>query len=274
MNSDDAYIRSLMPDCGCAAGPSPWSCCWPPAATRKPLCPACNPGVDVAKAALRGGSPQTALSLAGNVLATRPRPMRRLWSCRATPLPIWVASMRRGQLQQGAADQSGSVGAEVGLGGFTWGTTRAAASVLFLRALDHDPRDTEALNDLGVARDLMGDHAGAQAGVSQGLGYRPGGLRGPGESGHCRWRCPVPRLTAVRVLRPAREQSRRIPQTSTRPGGGPDDGRRPRGGERILSKDLSPEDVQRALTDYAAARAGGGAAGCPPDSRAAKRRSG
>ena len=45
--------------------------------------------------------------------------------------------------------------------------------MLFLQALTHDPRNTTALNDLGVARDLMGDHTGAQEAYRQALGIDP-----------------------------------------------------------------------------------------------------
>ena len=48
-----------------------------------------------------------------------------------------------------------------------------AAELLFLEALAREPRDAKALNDLGIARDLQGRHADAQAAYRQALGVAP-----------------------------------------------------------------------------------------------------
>ena len=214
-----------------------------------------TPGIDVAQAALRGGSPQTALQLAGNVLARDPVNEAALVIQGDALTDLGRVDEARASYNLALKSNGASVGADVGLGRLSLGNDPAGASVLFLQALTHDPRNTTALNDLGVARDLMGDHAGAQTAYRQALGIDPQdsaaqvnlalsmAMSGSADD-------------AVRILRPmasdpgASNKLRHDLAAALTMAGDRDEA------ARILSKDLTPEQVRQALDDYAAARSG------------------
>jgi len=220
---------------------------------------ALQPGVDVAQAALRGGSPQTALQLAGTVLAQHPGNEAALGVQGDALTEMGRLDEARDSYNRALQSNDASVGAEVGLGRISLAVDPAAASLLFLRALHNDPRNTAALNDLGVARDLQGDHAGAQQEYRQALGIDPQDSAAQvnlalsmAMSGAA--------ADAVRMLRPmasdpnASRKLRHDLAAALTMAGDRDEA------TRILSKDLSPDDVRQALDDYAAARSGRSAA--------------
>lgn len=216
---------------------------------------ALQPGVDVAAAALRGGSPQTALQLAGSVLARSPGNEAALVVQGDALTELGRLDEARQSYSQALQSNPASVGAEVGLGRIRLTNDPAAAEALFLEALQHDPRNTTALNDLGVARDLQGHHADAQKAYRQALGIDPQdtaaqvnlalsmAMSGAADD-------------AVRMLRPmasdpaASRKLRHDLAAALAMAGERDEA------ARILSKDLSPEEVRQALDDYAAARSG------------------
>ncbi|HVC63809.1 MAG TPA: tetratricopeptide repeat protein [Acetobacteraceae bacterium] len=220
---------------------------------------ALQPGVDVAEAALRGGSPQTALHLAGDVLAHDPGNEAALVVQGDALTELGRLDEARTSYNRALRSNPASVGAEVGLGRISLTNDPAAAEAVFLEALHHDPRNTTALSDLGVARDLQGNHAGAQEAYRKALGIDPQNSAAQvnlalsmAMSGSA--------AAAVRMLRPIASNpgaSRKLQQDLAAVltmAGERDEA------ARILSKDLSPEDVQQALDDYAAARSGGAGA--------------
>src|SRR3954470_19269360 len=112
------------------------------------------PGIEVAQAAQRGGSPQIALQVAGNILTRDP-------GNEAALLVQGEALTSLGRLDEAATSFQGllqrnpsSVGALIGLGRVRLASDPAGAESLFLQALQHQPRNSVALNDLGIARDL------------------------------------------------------------------------------------------------------------------------
>ncbi len=218
-----------------------------------------TPGVDVAQAALRGGSPQTALQLAGNVLARNPANEAALVVQGDALTELGRLDEARDSYSRALQSNSASVGAEIGMGRIRLTDDPAVASVLFLKALDHDPRNTRALNDLGVARDLQGDHAGAQQAYRRALGIDPQDSA-PQVNLALSMAMSGSAADAVRVLRPmasdpnASRKLRHDLAAALAMAGDRDEA------ARILSKDLSPEDVRQALDAYAAARSGGGSA--------------
>lgn len=219
-----------------------------------------QPGVDVAQAALRGGSPETALQIAGHVLASDPgnesalvvqgdalTELGRLDEAHAS----YVAALQR---------NPESVAAEIGLGRLSLSSDPAKAEALFLEASHHDPRSFTALNDLGVARDLQGRHVAAQEAYRQALGLNPQdsaaevnlalsmAMSGQAEQ-------------AVGMLRPlatspgaSRKLQHDLAAALTMAGDRDE-------ASRILSADLTPEQVRQALDAYAAARSNGPGAG-------------
>ncbi len=155
-----------------------------------------------------------------------------------------------------------SVDAHVGLGRVRLASDPTAAEALFLEALQRQPRNAVALNDLGIARDLQGRHDDAQAAYRQALAANPDMSAAQvnlalslAMSGRSR--------DAVQLLRPmasnpgaSRQLRHDLAAVLTMAGD-------KTGAERILSADLSPEEVRQALEAYAAAGARGGGASSP-----------
>src|SRR5580693_9745032 len=75
-----------------------------------------QPGVDVARAALRGGSPQTALSLAGGVLARDPGNESALVVQGDALTDLGRLSEAHDSYARALQSNHASVGAEIGLG--------------------------------------------------------------------------------------------------------------------------------------------------------------
>lgn len=215
-----------------------------------------QPGVDVARAALRGGSPQEALQLASKVLTEAPGNEAALVVQGDALTELGQTDQARGSYDLALQRNPQSVGAEIGLGRLLLGSNPAAAEADFLQALRYEPRNTIALNDLGVARDLQGNHAGAQEAYRRALGINPDdsgaqvnlalsmAMSGSAED-------------AVRMLRPlaakpdaSRKLQHDLAAALTMAGDRA-------AAERILSADLSPAEVRQALDAYAAARSGG-----------------
>jgi Flp pilus assembly protein TadD len=217
---------------------------------------ALSPGVDVAQAALRGGSPQTALQLAGNVLAHQPDNEAALVVQGDALTELGRLDEAHDSYGRALRSNPGSVGALVGLGRISLTNNPAASEPLFLKALQRDPRNTTAMNDLGVARDLQGNHAGAQDAYRQALGIDPQ-LASAQVNLALSLAMSGAADDAVRMLRPmasdpgASTKLRHDLAAALTMAGDRDEA------ASILSKDLSPEDVRRALDEYASARSGG-----------------
>jgi Flp pilus assembly protein TadD len=217
------------------------------------------PGIDIADAALKGGSPEIALEISSNILAHNPSNADAL-------LTKGEALSALGRNDEAAAAFSAvlagdpqSVSANIGLGRLLLSTDPAHAEELFLRALAREPRNQVALNDLGIARDLQGRHTDAQTAYRQALGLDPEmtaaqvnlalSLAMSGQS-----------HDAVQLLRPlankpnATEQTRHdLAAVLTMSGDRAE-------AEKILSRDLPPDQVQQALSAYATAQPNAAAA--------------
>jgi Flp pilus assembly protein TadD len=216
-------------------------------------------GMEVADAALKGGSPEIALQIATNVLAIHPGNEDAL-------LTKGEALTAMGRNDEAAAAfgavlavNSRSVGANIGLGRLRLGTNPVQAEQLFLEALNREPRNDVALNDLGIARDLQGRHADAQTAYRQALGINPEmsaaqvnlalSLAMSGQS-----------RDAVQLLRPladkpgASQQTRHDLAAVLMMSGDR------ASAAQILSKDLPPDQVQEALKAFASAQPNAAAA--------------
>ena len=218
-----------------------------------------QPGVDVAQAALRGGSPQTALQVAGHVLETDPGNEAALVVQGDALTELGRVNEARISYTKALNRNPLSAGAEIGLGRLDLASDPAGSQRRFLDALNHDPRNVTALNDLGVARDLMGDHAGAQSAYRKALGINPQDNAAEvnlalsmAMSGSAQ--------DAVQMLRPlaaapgASQKVRHDLAAALTMAGDRAEA------AQILSADLSPAQVQQALNAYAAAGSGGAAA--------------
>jgi hypothetical protein len=127
------------------------------------------PGLDIAEAALQAGSGDIALHVSENYLHGSPGNIHALeikgdalslLGDRDGASAIFLALL---------AKDPASTRASIGLGRLKLGKDPATAERLFLAVLKRDPNDLTALNDLGIARDLLGKHAEAQTAYRQAL---------------------------------------------------------------------------------------------------------
>lgn len=131
------------------------------------------PGLNIADAALRGGSPQVALQVVSGVLSNSPDNAFALAIQGDALTLLGRPEAAAGSFERALRVDSGSTRAKIGLGRLRLGTDPADAERLFLEVLQKEPRDTVALNNLGIARDLQGRHAEAQVAYRQALGLNP-----------------------------------------------------------------------------------------------------
>ncbi|GLR65893.1 hypothetical protein GCM10010909_05710 [Acidocella aquatica] len=117
--------------------------------------------LNVADAAIAGGDPNMALSVSQSILATDPGNVQALehegdayYALNRCPASVAAYQLA---LQH---DPKSAV-AETGQGRCLLKTDPHAAELAFMRAVQDDPGNANALNDLGIARDLQGNFAGA-----------------------------------------------------------------------------------------------------------------
>ena len=223
--------------------------------------------INVAEAALRGGSPQIALQVSGSVLASNPNNTQALIIQGESYTALGKLDEAGASFTAALQRDPDSVGAHVGLGRVKLASDPPAAEALFLEALQREPRNAVALNDLGIARDLQGRHTDAQSAYQQALAADPGmngaqvnlalSMAMTGKSGD-----------AIRLLRPLASETGASPQLRHDLAAVLAMSGDRAGAEQILSKDLSPAEVKQALAAYAAAREDNGAtllaASAPP----------
>ncbi len=132
-----------------------------------------QPGLNVARAALSAGSPEIALNVANAIVAKEPRNVDAL-STQGDALSL-LGRMDEAEASyaKALAANPGSVDVKIGLGRLRLRSDPAQAQALFLSVLEREPRNKVALNNLGIAYDLQGQHASAQAAYRQALGADP-----------------------------------------------------------------------------------------------------
>lgn len=135
--------------------------------------PSAAQGLNVAQAALDGGSGQIALQVSTGVLQTAPGNLRAM-EIKADALTL-LGSYDEATAAYLAilAKEPTSSRATLGLGRIKLTKDPAAAEALFQQAVQRDPRDMTALNNLGIARDLQGRHPEAQTAYRQALAINP-----------------------------------------------------------------------------------------------------
>jgi Flp pilus assembly protein TadD len=219
---------------------------------------ATTPGLDVAQAALRGGSPQVAINVTDGILKTDPDNVAAR-CLRGDALTV-LGHMGEAEADYNAASSGHPLSdcGRVGLGRLRLATDPASSEALFLDALQHDPRNTTAWNDLGIARDLLGRHTEAQDAYRRALGIDPElsaaqvnlalslAMSGQGEQATSLIR---PMATAPGASRKMRHDYAAVLAMS---------GDRA-GAERLLQTDLSPTEINEFLDRLDAPRAGAAA---------------
>jgi len=130
-------------------------------------------GLNTADAALRGGSAPVALQITSGVLANSPNNVQALEIQGDALTVMGQYDAARVSFETALQRDRSSDRARIGLGRLLLSTDRAMAETLFLEVHQRNPRDTVALNNLGIARDLQGHHEDAQLAYRQALGINP-----------------------------------------------------------------------------------------------------
>jgi Flp pilus assembly protein TadD len=132
-----------------------------------------SPSLKVAEAALQGGSGQIALQVTESVLQKSPDDVHAL-EIKGDALAQMGDYDDAIPVYQGLlAKDPNSTRATIGMGRIKLTKDPAAAAALFEQVLKRDPKDLTALNNLGIARDLMGRHAEAQTVYREALAANP-----------------------------------------------------------------------------------------------------
>lgn len=132
-----------------------------------------QPSLATARSALSGGSPELALNICASLLAKRPKD-GLLLVCRGDALTAMGRNAEAVSDYQAALAMDPKLAvAKIGLGRISLATDPARAEALFLDALTSDPRNSAALNNLGIARDLQGRHADAQTAYAEAIAAAP-----------------------------------------------------------------------------------------------------
>jgi Flp pilus assembly protein TadD len=117
--------------------------------------------LNIADAAIAGGDPSMALSVSQSVLKNNPGDVDALVHEGDAYYALNRCPASEAAYQLALAHDPSSAEAETGLGRCLIKTDPAAAEQALDQAVKDDPGNAAALNDLGIARDLQGNFAGA-----------------------------------------------------------------------------------------------------------------
>jgi Flp pilus assembly protein TadD len=127
----------------------------------------------VADAALAGSAPALALHVAQSILAKDPTDAEALQRQGDAYFVLGQIDQAEGSYRRALAIRPTLAAAQLGLGRVELTREPAAAATLFAQVIAADPRNVPALNDLGIAHDLVGRHAEAQAVYRQAIAIAP-----------------------------------------------------------------------------------------------------
>jgi Flp pilus assembly protein TadD len=131
------------------------------------------PGLDVADVALANGAPETALRIAQQALAANPHNVPALIRSASAQAALGQRDQAARSLATALAIAPDNTEASLGLGRLKLATNPAEAAEIFLRVTTRYPQNVVALVDLGIARDLLGQHDEAQRNYRQALAIEP-----------------------------------------------------------------------------------------------------
>jgi Flp pilus assembly protein TadD len=117
--------------------------------------------LNVADAAIAGGDPNMALSVSQSVLATDANNVDALEHEGDAYYALGRCPAAEAAYQLALDHNAKATEAETGLGRCLLKTDPHEAEIAFILAVQDDPGNAAALNDLGIARDLQGNFAGA-----------------------------------------------------------------------------------------------------------------
>jgi Flp pilus assembly protein TadD len=131
------------------------------------------PSATFARTALSDGAPDVALNVSSDILQTHPADTDALLVQADAFAELGRTHDAEASYRSVLARDPGSAAASRGLGRVLLASDPSAAEALFQQAVARDAHDVAALNDLGIARDLEGRHADAQAAYRQALASAP-----------------------------------------------------------------------------------------------------
>jgi len=132
--------------------------------------------MNVADAAIAGGDPEMALRVSQSVLATDPHNLDALYHEGEAYYVVNRCMDAIAVYKVALSINPASSPAELGIGRCELKQDAAQAELAFAAAVRDDPGNAKALNDLGIARDLQGNHAGAVGPYQQALLLDPGNI--------------------------------------------------------------------------------------------------
>jgi Flp pilus assembly protein TadD len=132
--------------------------------------------LNVADAAIAGGDPAMALSVSQSVLKDNPDNVDALVHEGDAYYALGRCPASEAAYQLALTQNPKSTAAETGLGRCLIKTDPAGAEAALEQAVQDDPGNADALNDLGIARDLQGNFAGAVDPYRRALLANPGDI--------------------------------------------------------------------------------------------------
>ncbi len=151
-------LALLLASCGGA--PSPYT---------KEVNPTGPKTLNVADAAIAGGDPNMALSVTQAILASDPDNVDALIHEGNAYYALQRCPAADAAYELALHYDTKATDAETGLGRCLLKTDPRVAELAFIQAIADDPNNADAENDLGVARDLQGNFAGAVEPYSRAL---------------------------------------------------------------------------------------------------------
>jgi Flp pilus assembly protein TadD len=133
-----------------------------------------QPSLRVADAALAAGAPEVAVRVADLTLERDPHNAPALVAKGDGLYAMGQRGEARAAYRQAVAVDPRLASAQLGLGRTLVQADPAAAETAFLAAVAAQPDNGAALNNLGIARDLLGRHSEAQEAYRQALAIAPG----------------------------------------------------------------------------------------------------
>jgi Flp pilus assembly protein TadD len=132
--------------------------------------------LNVADAAIAGNNPQMALKMSQAVLANDPRNLQALYHEAAAYYVVGRCQDSIAAYKVALTIDPRSSQAQAGIGRCMLKRNAAEAEIAFTAAVQDDPGNAAAWNDLGISRDLQGKYAAARAPYEKSLLLSPGQL--------------------------------------------------------------------------------------------------
>ncbi|MBU6497142.1 MAG: tetratricopeptide repeat protein, partial [Rhodospirillales bacterium] len=132
-----------------------------------------SPGERIVDAALSAGTPDVAIRVSSGLLAQDPKNVGLLMRQANAYIMTGNRAAAADDYRRVLTIQPGLETAELGLGKLLIATDPHGAQVVYQGILARQPRNAEALSNLGVALDLQGQHAAAQKSYREALVITP-----------------------------------------------------------------------------------------------------